>query len=129
MDINEILEEIFDHESGTGSIRAQCHCGRTHFVHQDADWDENEYEELVKKQTEEPDKYIQHYQYDSISCKEFNGSQWVMGCHCNWHHKYASFMWHERSVIIKFLRKCREHKIKEAMDIEKLMHGITDIDA
>ena len=127
MDINEILDDVLGNKSGYGSIVAQCHCGRTHFVHEDADYDEGEFDRLIKRRDAEPDKFTCHYDWNSVSTKDFNGQTWVHGCECNWHHRYATFIWAERETIIKFLKKCKEVKIKEALDIDKLLSGTNNI--
>lgn len=121
MDINEIFEDIISNKSGTGSIRGDCGCGRTNYVIHSDNYEDGEYEELEKAAKENPKNYHCHYDCDCISMREFNGKEWVIGCPCNWHHKYALFLWHEREVIINFLRECRKQKVTEALEIDQLM--------
>lgn len=128
MDINEIFEDVISKKSGVGSIRGTCGCGRTNYVYYSDNYEEGEFEELVKKTSEDSKNYYCHCDCDYISIKYFNGKEWVIGCPCNWHEKYAEFIWRERETIINFLKECRKVKIEEALQIDSLMTSVnTDI--
>jgi hypothetical protein len=121
MDINEILEDIIAGKSGCGTISGDCGCGRTNYVQCSDNYEDGEYEELEKRAHEKPDGYYCHRDCDNITMREFNGKTWVIGCSCNWHHRYALFLWHDREIIVNFLKECRKQKVEEALEIDQLM--------
>jgi hypothetical protein len=129
MHITKIFSDIMINKSGTGSIRAICHCGRTHYSQNNDNYDEGEYEELQKLHDEDPDKYIIHFSYEEaiVHCRHFNGCDYVLDCPCKWEERAAKFIWEEREIIIQMLTKCRDVTITDALEIDKLMESSSSL--
>ena len=112
--INSIID------SGTATLCSiLCEwCGRTHFLagigH--GDYYEGELEELLKRQKENPDKYIAYYDDAGIPFAIFCGKQLVYGCPCNDSEelkKYEDFIWGHRFKIARYLRDRTKKEFEE----------------
>lgn len=121
MNITEVFSDVMLDECGVGSSRIDCHCGRTHFTYKLHDQSDEEFNDLMTRMSEKPDNYVYENSDDSISARDFNGDVFVLGCPCGWEKKYSAFLWAEKNIIVKFLKKCRDIKLKEAIEIDKLM--------
>jgi len=64
----EPSEEFWDAVIHSGSSVIDCTlCGRTHFAHAlPSEFDEGEYERLMKQHEENPNKFVYHPETDSI---------------------------------------------------------------
>ena len=87
----------------TSSLVVDCQfCGRTHFADVSPnDFDEGEFEQLMKQHKQNPDKYILHENY--VKWGMMDGKQAVIDCQCNNLVKYECFIWHHRYVIGEYL--------------------------
>lgn len=92
---------------GVGSAVIECgFCGRehlcpdSHYENDNDNWKEN-CEESYK---ENPDNVVLHYDTDSISAQEINGTMFVIGCPCNGLYRYEQFIWEERDTIRNYLK-------------------------
>ncbi len=94
----EFMRAVVDESS----IVIDCEfCDRTHFIGDGADYDEGEFENLIKKSELEPEKYIFH-NLSSISWGRLGGKQVVEGCPCNEASKYEQLFWDSRYVIADY---------------------------
>jgi hypothetical protein len=111
--------------SGGGGLTNQCKCGRFHFAgSKDDDYDENEFDDLMKKREEDPEHYIYDCESDCVSIVKFNGSYYVRGCVCGWEKRAADFLWSERAVIAEFLRMKRMEVMKHAIEVDEQLSDI-----
>jgi len=114
---HEPSEDFWDAITHAGSLVIDCEfCGRTHFAGLNGRgyYDDGEFEDLEHKAERSPDQYIGHYDCDSISFGTLNGKQAVYGCPCNEVRRYEDFIWHDRSLIQKYLRARAERELRRA---------------
>lgn len=103
-------------DGGTPSIDCQL-CGRTHFatgIHNDIS--PEELADLNEKANKEPDKYVRS-DNDSIGFGWFNGMQVVYGCPCGKLKRYEDFIWHNKHLIIRYIKARAADDAKKANDV------------
>lgn len=112
-------DEFMGAVCNAGSIVADCEfCGRTHFVDEHwGDFEEGEFENLMKKYEEDPDKYVFNNEYSSVSLGYLDGKQVVWGCPCNAGSRYEEFMWNHRYIFRDYI-KAKAKKIAENAEME-----------
>jgi len=113
--------------SGTNVINCTL-CGRVHFagIKNGYDWVKGEYEDLVKQAEKNPNKFIAHYDTDSISWGSFAGKQIVDGCPCNLARKYEEIIWEGRFVIADYLKNKVEELQRKTEDETGLVQRVSD---
>ena len=97
-----------------------CACGRVHFVshiNSRGSYEEGEYEKLLERHKEHPDKYIKESEFDSISYGNVNGEQIVIDCPCKKDVKIEEWIWSHRAIISayfgeKLVEVKKEHEAK-----------------
>lgn len=99
-----------------GSVAIDCElCGRTHFAtSREYYYDEGELEELRAKAKEEPDKYLEWADRDSIGWGHINGQQAVIDCPCNKLKDCEDWIWSHRYLIKDYLLARTEAEAKAA---------------
>lgn len=110
-------------DAGTPSTYCNL-CGRYHFATgpQSCE-DERELERLLRLADEKPNAYVAS-EYDSISCGQIAGMTAVYDCPCNGLRKYEDFIWENRELIIKYIRKRTAAEMKAAEKTADLLTGI-----
>jgi hypothetical protein len=94
---------------------ARCSCGRTHFAAGGkASLDSGEYESLLSKQQDQPEKFIEHPHDDYVSCGELFGKVFVFGCPCNYAAKLETLLWQNRHMIAEYLLARSKHEVEVA---------------
>jgi len=123
-----VTEDFEDAVRHAGSLVVTCElCDRTHFATmEEGTFDRGELEDLRAKAAKEPDKYIEDPSYDSISWGTLDGRQAVIGCPCNGMAKYEDFIWKNRYVIAKYLKRKSERLSKSAADNANDMKAIPE---
>lgn len=89
-----------------GSPQATCCCGRIHFA--SGTRSEHDYGELERLQDEaakEPDRFVEDSQDDSIAIATIDGVPFCYGCPCGKLARYENFIWHNREMIVKYIKK------------------------
>lgn len=110
---SEVFREVF--HSGHGSCEITCACGRTHFdtsTNNGWSWEEGEFEELVKKSKEEPDKYIG--EDGTVTSMMINGLEVVEGCPCDVAKKYELFLIHNAEKVARYLNRRADNLLTES---------------
>ncbi len=81
-------------------------CGRTYFVTSDGhgDYDDGELEELYAKAKEQPQKYIEVPDFDSVAMVHLEGKQLIIGCECGAVRKYADWIESHAQPLTKYLK-------------------------
>ncbi len=116
----KVSEEFWRSFISAGSLVIDCeYCGKTYF----ATWKENIYEEgeleeLRAKAEENPEKYHEWSDADTISWGILNGKQVVYECCNDEVAKYEQFIWNHRYSIASYL-KVRTDKMVEKAKMEK----------
>jgi hypothetical protein len=117
INLYDIFVDTIEHSSGSGSIRATCHCGKTYFSDH-GDYEEGELEELNEKMKKEPIRY-ECGDWDCVSTIDFNACTFVKGCSCKWEDRYARFLYHEMDIIVDFYKRLKKATVKEAFELSK----------
>ena len=121
--------EFMDVLINSGSPVRDCDfCERTHFVDPQPgiDWEEGEYEDLMEKHHENPDKYIHHGNATDVHWGTLNGQQYVDGCPCNSARAYEDFIWSHRHLIAGYIQKRVETERKAMQEDSELAQKISD---
>ena len=119
-----LSEEFIDaFRDGIGTIHAACElCGRSYIGSSNAGgYDEDEYEEFLKKAEKEPLKYIVDSASDGFSLGSIEGKQFVVDCAClpETLGKYEAWVWNHGNKIAEYLRKRSERELKDAQEKAK----------
>jgi hypothetical protein len=100
----EASEDFMRSITNSGTICILCEfCNRTHFV-SEGDFDRGELEKLERYAKEKPDRYIEHFDVDTISWGYLDGKQIVWGCACNSARRYESWIWSHRYAIADYFQ-------------------------
>lgn len=100
-----------------GCAIAECYCGITHFNPSTcADYEEEEFRELLKLAKAEPEKFIES-DWES-STIEIDGKYFVADCPCNLLRRYEDWIWMHRHQIIRYLDKRSGRELTSA-EIER----------
>lgn len=93
-----------------------CACGRTHFTSCDGhgDFCEGELEELQRKAAEEPDKYFEHFDFDTIDAAYIDGKQIVPDCPCGKYKRYCDWIEGNAESLAAYLIALFEQRRKDA---------------
>ena len=123
-------EEFFDaflSGSGTGTIDCGW-CGRTHYEEKEGkDWDDGEYEELERRNTEDSDKCMFHH--NGVHFGELDGKVYVYECPCNAVRQHEEWVWGHRRQIAKYIRLKTEKMVQRALeDDDAAEHLEEDVD-
>jgi len=103
------------------SIEILCElCGRGHFSADENSFEEGEFEKLLKKHEENPDKYIFHSDEDSVIYGYINGKQAVVDCPCNELSKYETFFWNHRYIIEEYFTARANKELEDAKENKDL---------
>lgn len=117
---SEASHEFWDSFIGSGSVTAECGCGRTHFItclNSGFTWDEDDLAEYRKLEAENPGKYIPCPD-DSVGSIRLNGLLIVYGCPCGMAAKYERVLLNEQSSILTFYKKVATKKRRELEETE-----------
>lgn len=87
---------------------SDCKCGKVWFTHQDED-----YETLQRKATEEPDKYLESDD-DAVAFGWISGEQVVWSCDCGFIKRHEEWIREHEEVVRKFLRALGAERVEEA---------------
>jgi hypothetical protein len=93
INLYDIFVDTIEHSSGSGSIRATCHCGKTYFSDH-GDYEEGELEELNEKMKKEPIRY-ECGDWDCVSTIDFKHVLLLKDVVVNGEDRYARFLYHE----------------------------------
>ncbi len=110
------------------SIAADCTaCGRTHFFDNSKEgWDEGEYEDLVRKNQKDPDRYQAHS--DNVICYGYLfGKQVVYNCPCGFAAWVEESIWRNRNWISKYLVARAQLEAEKAQSDIVLTDGLKTI--
>lgn len=93
-----------------------CSCGRVHFVSCSGhgDYSPGELEELQRLAKEQPDKYIEEPDFDSIDFISIDGQQLVPDCPCKRAEKYAVFIERHAEPLADYLLRFFQERLIEA---------------
>jgi hypothetical protein len=122
-------EEFIQSIIHSGSIDVDCElCGRYHFgndkVAIDEEYGDGEFEKLIKKQEENPDKFVFHHDEDMVRWGTIDGKQAVANCICNQLSKYENFIWNNRDLIINYLADRIKRKFEKAKEEKGLIEKV-----
>jgi len=139
LNINDIdfSEAFWDCWSGTGSVVADCNCGKTHVAMNSIDlgWysspDENDdhatavayFEEMAKNN---PNMILDYGDFDTFTILELAGRGFVYGCECEGWKPYMNFIINSRYDIKEFLIKIHE-EIKRAEEHYRTFEVLKEI--
>ena len=100
--------EFIESFPGHGSLVQTCEgCERTYFSNKECtffEYEEGEYEYLVKMAEENPDSYIEIYE-DGVNSITIDNCSLVIGCDCNKIGRYESFIRSFQDEIVSFYKK------------------------
>lgn len=104
--------------AGTTCCVTTCQCGRVHFVScpGHGDYDDGELEELLESASENPDRYVESAEYDTINWCRFNGRDFVPDCPCGYGDKVAELLESQEAGILRYMILWLEYK-RNAADI------------
>ena len=93
-----------------------CSCGRIHFVsaHGHGDYSPGELEKLQQLAKEQPEKYIEEADFDSIDFISIDGQQLVPDCPCKRAERYAVFIERHAERLADYLLRFFQEKLTEA---------------
>lgn len=124
---NEACSEVFqDAMCDAGGLTKTCQlCGRIHYNSLNTgDYEEGEFDELLKKAYKEPSKYIAYS--GGISYGWVMGFQVVFGCPCGWQ-KFISietFLVEHREQVSRFYKKMAEAAAQQAKELDRISKSI-----
>lgn len=103
-----------------GSIATDCEaCGRVHYNDTESQlFEEGEYEELLQKHEQDPERYIPH-----DGCARWGyifGKQVVYDCPCGYAAYIEELIWPGRFWIMSYLKSRAEEEAKQASDTAKI---------
>jgi hypothetical protein len=109
---------------GVGSSSLTCeYCGREHLC-PDAEYESEEWKEYCHTEHKgNPDGIILHYDCDSISAHQMNGTLFVIDCRCNGLGKYEQYIWDHKDTIRSYFQVRIEQEAKwaeEQLTLNKL---------
>jgi hypothetical protein len=113
-DISDEFYEAF--HSGVASHCVTCGCGITHFSSAGC-WAESEpeYDAMVKRKEECPDKYNMMDPNEAASLIDL-GVEFVYGCECQTVQRYEKWIWKHRERILKYLKSRSAKEVKAAQE-------------
>lgn len=104
IEMSELSIEFIRAFTMGGTCSAVCTlCGKQHFTTEESDFEDGEYERLLAKLDEEPDKYMQH-DVTSLCLITIGGEQIIADCDCGKAKRYEDFVWDNRMQIIDYLK-------------------------
>ena len=104
-------DEFFRAFCNSGSLVVQCDfCKRTYFG-TGGDYESGEREEYEKLAQEQPDKYIEVYDFTSFAIVD--GKTYPYGCKCNGLRRYEKWFWGYRHQIIDYFSARSERELQE----------------
>ncbi len=90
----------------------------------DLDVEEGELDEFLKKQKENPKKYLADYDSTAIGWGCLDGKQVVYGCPCNLASKYEEFIWNHREIIAEYFSNKAQKMQKESQQAKNLANKL-----
>lgn len=124
--MSDSASEVFwDSIQIAGQIIADCVCGRTHFAtHSPGEYDEGELEKIQEKARENPDNYWENSMDDSIAIAYLDGITLCYGCPCGRSKRYENFMWGNRALILKYIKKRADKELADATSTREALAGL-----
>ena len=127
--MGEASEWIKDVVCDSGTVSADCDfCHRVHYVGTGYGMDEGELEGLNKKREAQPDRYVRHDGFDSISIGHIEGNQYVWGCGCKQSEerlkRIENWIWSHQRIITSYMRKRIDDEKAETSMTESLLKSI-----
>jgi hypothetical protein len=117
------------------SCSFQCACGRTHFVsaHGHGDYAPGELEQLQKSAKDNPAKFIEEWEFDTIDVAIIDGMHIVPDCPCGRYKSYCAFLekyaLEIRSYLVLYFadkRRQAESDLKEASQAADELAALPD---
>ena len=124
VDPGAIFQSVAEKSSGAGCLTVTCSCGITHFC-SEGDYEEGELEALQVKAELDRKRYIEQ-DFDAISVRRYAGSEWVVGCPCNWEHRVGRQLLADQRMIMEFYRMYRNELLAEAKELDNGISRCTD---
>lgn len=111
---------------GGGQLVAHCSCGRVHFATADrfGGYEPGELEALRAKAKENPKKYLEDGQQDSIGTYSIDGVNVVWGCPCRQFERMEEFLVAGQRWIVAFYRERTQRLRKEAAAAAEELAGL-----
>ena len=98
-----VSQRFRDAFAGGGGCSMECRCGRTHFGERGHwDWNEGEYERLVKLAEEKPNEFVYHPGDDGVMASRMG---FVWDCECKGNEHLEDFILENGSEIAGYLYK------------------------
>ena len=119
---SELFWDVF---TNSGHICIDCGCGRVHFSRQPSagSWEEGELEDLLKKEEENPDRYIGTND-DSVSVAPIQGVPLCYGCPCGQAARYEKFILQHEDEIIDYYKRKSTMASEEAQRLAGNLSGL-----
>jgi hypothetical protein len=125
--MREASQEFLAVLSRGGCLVTDCICGHTYFATNhdgQGHYDENELERLRAKALEEPTKYTEEPDCDTIHVATFQGVNYVVDCPCGRLAKLEQLLWNAKDTLLQYYRLRTDREAQETASADDSLKAL-----